>query len=454
MTAQDKVNFSKYGKSFQEGLAALILQDRAFSDQIQEVLETQYFELKYLQVFVDKIFGYKEKYNVHPTDKIIMTILRTELEDETDAIKKQTRDYFSRIHNTDITDQDFIKNTSLDFCRKQTLKEAMIKSVGLLKNSSYDEIAKLINEALKLGSDSDFGYDYVADFERRFEIKARDPISTGWDEIDNLCRGGLGNGELGVVIAPTGAGKSMVLVHLGAQALLQGKTVLHYTLELQDTIIGIRFASCITGVSLSEMHSFKEMIYEKVQEVPGKLIIKEYPTKSASTQTLKNHIEKLKQRDIKPDMILVDYGDLLKPVTVTREKRHDLESIYEELRAIAQENKCPVWTASQTNRSGLNAEVVTLESISEAYSKCFVADFICSVSRTIDDKNNNTGRMFVAKNRFGPDGLVYPAKMDLSRVKIDVLASTGETIGEIQVNAAKQQSERLKERYKNFKDGN
>jgi len=454
LTAQDKVNFSKYGKTFQEGLAALILQDRAFSDQIQEVLETQYFELKYLQVFVDKIFGYKQKYNVHPTDKIVMTILRTDLEDETDAIKKQTRDYFSRIHNTDITDQDFIKNTSLDFCRKQTLKEAMIKSVGLLKNSSYDEIAKVINEALKLGSDSDFGYDYVADFERRFEIKARDPISTGWDEIDTLCRGGLGNGELGVVIAPTGAGKSMVLVHLGAQALLQGKTVVHYTLELQDTSIGIRYDSCITGVSLSDMHSFKEMIYEKVQEVPGRLIIKEYPTKSASTQTLKNHIEKLKQRDIKVDMILVDYGDLLKPVTVTREKRHDLESIYEELRAMAQENKCPVWTASQTNRSGLNAEVVTLESISEAYSKCFVADFICSVSRTIDDKNNNTGRMFVAKNRFGPDGLVYPAKMDLSRVKIDILPSTGETIGEIQINAAKQQSERLKERYRNFKDGN
>ncbi len=453
MTTQDKVDFSKYGKSFQEGLAALILQDRAFSDQIQEVLETQYFELKYLQVFVDKIFGYKQKYNVHPTGKILMTILRTELEDETDAVKKQTRDYFSRIYNTDVTDQDFIKNTSLDFCRKQVLKGAMLTSVGLLKNSSYDEIAKVINNALKLGSDSDFGYDYVADFEKRFEIKARDPISTGWDEIDNLCRGGLGNGELGVVIAPTGAGKSMVLVHLGAQALLQGKTVVHYTLELQETSIGIRYDSCITGVSLSEMHSFKEMIYEKVLEVPGKLIIKEYPTKSASTQTIKNHIEKLKQRDIKPDMILVDYGDLLKPVTVTREKRHDLESIYEELRAIAQENKCPVWTASQTNRSGLNAEVVTLEAISEAYSKCFVADFICSVSRTIDDKNNNTGRMFVAKNRFGPDGLVYPAKMDLSRVKIDVLPSTGETIGEIQVNAAKQQSEKLKERYKQFKDG-
>ena len=420
MNSQEQASFSRYGKTFQEGLAALILEDRAFSDQIQEVLETEYFELKYLQVFVDKVFGYKQKYNVHPTSNIITTILRTELESETDALKKQTRDFFARIYNTEVRDAEFVKNTSLDFCRKQVLKSAMIKSVSLLKSSSFDEISKVINDALKLGSDSDFGYDYIQDFERRFELKARDPISTGWDEIDKLCKGGIGNGELGVVIAPTGAGKSMVLVHLGTEAMKMGKTVVHYTLELQDTSIGIRYDSCLTGVELSDLYSFKEMIYE----------------------------------DIKVDMILVDYGDLLKPAVVTREKRHDLESIYEELRAIAQENKCPVWTASQTNRSGLNAEVVTLEAISEAYSKCFVADFIFSVSRTIDDKNNNTGRVFVAKNRFGPDGLVYPAKMDLSKVKIEVLPSTGETIGEIQVNAAKQQSERLKEKYKRFKDGN
>ena len=167
MPTQDKVNFSKYGKSFQEGLAALILQDRAFSDQIQEVLETEYFELKYLQVFVDRIFAYKEQYSVHPSAKILLTILRTELDDETDAIKKQTRDYFSRIYNAEIKDEEFIKNTSLDFCRKQVLKSAMIKSVGLLKNSSYDEISKVINDALKLGNNSDFGYDYVADFEKK-----------------------------------------------------------------------------------------------------------------------------------------------------------------------------------------------------------------------------------------------------------------------------------------------
>ena len=453
MNSQEQVSFSRYGKSFQEGLAALILEDRAFCDQVQEVLETEYFELKYLQVFVDKIFSYKEKYNVHPTSKILTTILRIELDEETDAVKKQTRDFFARIYNTEIKDAEFVKNTALDFCRKQVLKSAMIQSVSLLKSSSFDEIAKVINDALKLGNDSDFGYDYIQDFEKRFEVKARDPIATGWDEIDALLQGGLGNGELGVVIAPTGAGKSMALVHLGTQAMKAGKTVVHYTLELQDTSIGIRYDSCVTGVGLSELRSFKEMIYEKVQEIKGKLIIKEYPTKSATTQTIKIHLEKLKQKDIKVDMILVDYGDLLKPVITTREKRHDLESIYEELRAIAQIYKCPVWTASQTNRSGLNAEVITMEAISEAYSKCFVADFIFSVSRTIDDKNNDTGRLFVAKNRFGPDGIIYPAKMDLARVKIAILPSTGETIGEVQINAAKQQSEKLKERYKKYKEG-
>ena len=381
------------------------------------------------------------------------TILRIELDEETDAVRKQTRDFFARIYNTEIKDAEFVKNTALDFCRKQVLKSAMIQSVSLLKSSSFDEIAKVINDALKLGNDSNFGYDYIQDFEKRFEVKARDPIATGWDEIDALLQGGLGNGELGVVIAPTGAGKSMALVHLGTQAMKAGKTVVHYTLELQDTSIGIRYDSCVTGVGLSELHSFKEMIYEKVQEIKGKLIIKEYPTKSATTQTIKTHLEKLKQKDIKVDMILVDYGDLLKPVITTREKRHDLESIYEELRAIAQEQKCPVWTASQTNRSGLNAEVITMEAISEAYSKCFVADFIFSVSRTIDDKNNDTGRLFVAKNRFGPDGIIYPAKMDLARVKIAILPSTGETIGEVQANAAKQQSDKLKERYKKYKEG-
>ena len=172
---------------------------------------------------------------------------------------------------------------------------------------------------------------------------------------------------------------------------------------------------------MRDLHANKEKIRDHIQDIEGKLIIKEYPTKSASTRTIASHIEKLKKRGIYPDMILVDYADLLRPVKSSSEKRHDLENIYEELRAIAQVNECPVWTASQTNRSGLNAEVITMESISEAFNKCFVADFIFSLSRTADDKVANTGRIFIAKNRNGPDGLVFPVMADWSNVQMKVL---------------------------------
>lgn len=445
----ERTNFSHFGKSFQEALCLLMLEDRPFADQITEVFDITFLELGYLRLFTSKMLGYREKYGVHPTKKIMSTVIKSDMDKENEAIQKQVRDYFARaMASGPVKDSEFIKDKALDFCRKQKLKGAMLKSVDLLQSCSFDEISKIINDALVLGSDSNFGYDYLKDFEERFEIRARNPISTGWSEIDSISGKGLGNGELGVVVAPTGAGKSMVLTHLGAQALLRGVTVVHYTLELSDTTIASRYDSCITGVGLSDLHSFKELIYEKVQGVKGQLIVKEYPTKSASTRTIKNHLEKLVNRGIEPGLIILDYGDLLRPVTVRKEKRTELESIYEEMRCIAQEFQCPVWTASQTNRSGLNAEVITMESISEAFSKCFVADFIFTVSRTMEDKTSNTGRIYVAKNRNGPDGLVYPIFMDTSNVKIRVLPPSDNEEDEL---TAKSQSDILKEKYKKFR---
>ena len=448
----EQAGFSKFGKTFQEGLSQLILVDRPFSEQIHEILDINYFELKYLQVFVKKIFQYKEKYKVHPTQATLTTILRTEIEDENAATKKQVRDFFARIYGSNPDGADYIKDTAIDFCKKQNLKAAMIQCVPLLEESSFDEIATIINDSLKLGIDNDSGYDYIKDFEKRFELRVRNEVATGWSEIDDICKGGLGRGELGVVIAPTGAGKSMVLVHLGSAAVKQGKTVVHYTLELQDTSIASRYDSCITGVPLSDLISFKELVYEAVQDVPGQLLIKEYPTKSAKVGTLRSHLEKLRQRGVNADMVIVDYADLLKAQSVHRERRHDLQSIYEDLRGLAQEFECPIWTASQTNRSGLNAEVITMESISEAFNKCFVSDFIFSLSRTVEDKTANTGRFFVAKNRFGPDGIVFPVFMDTSKVKIKGFPSTGETPSEIAANTAKQQAELLKQKYKEYRN--
>lgn len=419
----EKTDFSRFGKTFQDKLTYLILTERVFADQIGEVLDYNFLEFKYLQSIVRNIYSYKEKYEVYPSLKIMATLIKTDIDD--DLVKEQAKEYLVKtLRDTSIIeDCDYVKETSLDFCKKQKLKEAMMKSVKLLNNSSFDEISTVINDALKLGSDTNFGYDYKLDFEERYKIKHRNPVTTGWKEIDAICKDGLGNGELGVVIAPTGAGKSMALVHLGSQAVKLGKTVIHYSLEMSDTVIGTRYDSCITGVKLGDTFKFKEQIYENIKDIKGNVIIKEYPTKSATTATIKNHLERIKSRGIDIDMIIVDYADLLKPVTTKRtsEKRHDLESIYEELRGIAQVFECPIWTASQTNRSGLNAEVIDMSSISEAYNKCFVADFIFTISRTKEQKAMNKGNMYVAKNRNGPDGILFPIRMDTSNVKIKVM---------------------------------
>lgn len=448
----ESVNFSKYGKSFQEKLCMVILDDRPFADQIEEVLDVNFLELNYLKLFLNKIFDYRKKYGVHPSRDIMKTILRSELDNANELTAKQVREFYVRSQVNATTDVEYIKDTSLDFCKKQNLKAAMVKSIGLLQNSSFDEISQVINDSLKLGMDNEEGYDWKRDFEERFKPRFRNPITTGWDLIDNISKGGLGQKELGVVIAPTGAGKSMALVHLGTQALKEGKTVVHYTLELQDTVVASRYDSCLTKIPLQSLTSFKEKIYEEVLEIEGKLIVKEYPTKTASTQTIRNHLEKLRMRSIEVDMIIIDYGDLLRPVRYQKEKRNELESIYEELRGIAAEYEAPVWTASQTNRSGLNAEVITMESISEAFNKCFVADFIFSISRTVEDKTTNSGRLFVAKNRNGPDGLVFPLFMDTSNVAIRVLEPSEED--ELVEVSAKKQKEKLIDTYKKFKKSN
>ena len=446
-------DFSQYGRAFQEILAQLIYEDRVFSDQFEEVLDINFFELKYLRAFVNMVYSYKNKYQSHPTRDIISSLIRTEIDEESEAVQKQIRDFFVRIVSKNVEGAEYVKDTSLDFCKKQKLKEAMLESVKLLQTSSFEEISKVIDNALRLGSDNNFGHDYKKDFEARYQIKSRNPVSTDWKLIDKICKNGLGKGELGVVIAPTGAGKSMALVHLGAAALKAGKNVVHYTLELAEDVVGLRYDSCLSGVSLNDLFSLKELVRETCMEIKGELILKEYPTKTASPKTLKTHLEKLRKKGFNIDMIIVDYGDILKPTSNFREKRNELESIYEELRAISQIYECPVWTASQTNRSGLNAEVITMESISEAFNKCFVADFIFSISRTIEDKVSNTGRLFVAKNRNGPDGMVYPIFMDASSVEIKVLEQI-ETIGEIKENAVKKQSENLREKYKSFRKTN
>ena len=236
-----------------------------------------------------------------------------------------------------------------------------------------------------------------------------------------MADGGLGSGELGVMVAPAGIGKSWALANVGANAVKAGKTVLHYTLELNQAYVGLRYDSIFTGIAAQDLKYNLDEVKKRLKQIPGELIIKYYPTKAAGVMSLAAHIEKCKMQGKKPDMVIVDYADLLRGSgRGSREVRHELGNIYEDLRGLAGEYEIPIWTASQANRSALQEDVIQADKIAESYSKIMTADFVVSLSRKIEDKAAGTGRWHVIKNRFGPDGITLPSKMNASNGQIDI----------------------------------
>ena len=149
-------NFSKFGKNFQEKLVHCMFYDRSFFDQMVDIFDIYFLELKYLRKFYSRLASYRETYEKHPSADIMASVIKTELDDETEVVKKQVRDYFARIVTTDIVeDSEYVKATAIDFCKKQKLKGALMQSVDLIQNSSYDEVRRVIDTALKLGTEKD-----------------------------------------------------------------------------------------------------------------------------------------------------------------------------------------------------------------------------------------------------------------------------------------------------------
>ena len=147
-------------------------------------------------------------------------------------------------------------------------------------------------------------------------------------------------------------------------------------------------------------------------------------TKSASVNTISAHLKRITTLGTEVDMVIVDYGDILKDNQFAKEVRHALGNIYEDLRGLAGEFQIPIWTASQANRSALDEDVIEAQKVSESYQKVMTADFVMSLSRKVEDKIGNTGRIHVIKNRFGPDGITYPAKVNTNTGIINIYESS------------------------------
>jgi replicative DNA helicase len=411
---------SSYGYAFQVKVITALLTDKSFLQQISDIMVPKYFESEANNWIVDTILEYHKEYKSSPT----LEVMKVKMEDlDHDVLKTQVVQHLKDAWRyTEAPDLEFIKEQALDFCKNQEIKKAILSSVELLKHGKYEDIKVAVDNALKSGADKDIGHDYMSMLEERYTDAVRHVQETPWEVINELTDGGLGKGELGVMVAPAGIGKSWALMNIGANAVKKGKTVLHYTLELNEAYVGLRYDSVITGIANQNLKHYQEEIKDQLSKIKGDLIIKHYPTKSVSVMGLRAHVEKCIMQGKKPDVIIVDYADLLRGHG--QEKRHELEGIYEDLRGMAGEYEIPLWTASQANRSALEEDVIDASKVSESYGKVMVADFILSLSRKVQDKLAGTGRWHVIKNRFGPDGITLPSKMNTSNGQFNIYTDT------------------------------
>jgi len=422
MHNEDTLQF--YGANFQNKVLAVLMKDRAFLQQVHDIIDPKYFSSESSQWIAKTALKYFNDYKSPPT----LEVLKVQLDQiEIDLLKTTVIENIREVLKyVDAEDLPFIKDKTLDFCKNQKLKSAILKSVDLLKLGKYDDIKSSIDEAMKAGSDRNIGHEYITDIALRYVENARNTVKTPWDILNEIMDGGLGAGEMGVFVAPAGIGKSMALVNIAAHAAKAGLNVLYYTLELSETYVGARFDSHYTGIPSQDLKFHMEEVQAAIEKIKGQLIIKYYPTKTATVNTIAAHLDKCVMQGTKPDIILLDYADLLRDTGVKGAVRNDimLGNIYEDLRGLAGTYQIPVWTASQANRSSLEEDIIEADKIAESYAKVMVADFVVSLSRKTADKISGTGRWHVIKNRFGPDGLTFPSKMNMATAKIDIYAET------------------------------
>jgi RecA/RadA recombinase len=446
-------SFGKYGKQFQEGIFHGLLTDHPWAAQMMEVMKPAFFDVKFLQFLCDKYFLYHHKYKCFPSMGLLVPLIKEDLAESNDKILlDQTVDYLHRLKSSpNMGDLQYIKDKSLDFCKRQVFRDALEKAVELISTDKFESVVGLMKEAVAVGLPSSVGHDFFEDFEARFVKSRRQCCPTGISRLDekDILQGGLGRGEIGVITANTGVGKSHFLVALGANAMRAGKNVVHYTFELTETAVGIRYDSNLCDVPSNDVPESKEIIMKRYKGMElGRLIIKEYPTGSASVMTIRNHLEKLMMKNFIPSLVIIDYADVMRSSRQYDSLRHELKLIYEELRNLSMDMNIPIWTASQANRASSSADVVGLENMSEAYGKAMVADVVLSLSRKPMEKDKGTGRIFIAKNRAGRDGVVFPVHIDTARSKIDILDPTELSLNETVSQDESTMKDLLKQKWK------
>lgn len=418
---------SKFGYSFQVKVVTLLITDREFLTQIVDLLRTDYLDSRPLKWIAEQTIFYFIDNKVLPTADVFK-IQMANISDENlkTEVLSVLKECFKQIGTSDAPT---IKETAIEFCKHQEIKRAFESSLDDFKRGDYEAIGRKLSDAIKRGHATlDFGHNYLNDVDFRYQENVEpEKIKTGFPLLDELMNGGLPRGNFGIVTAPSGAGKSWWLAKLGANALKEGKTVLHYTLELADIYTAKRYDSLLTGIPFDDLNYHSEQVKKTLDKFHGKLFIKNYPMRTLSLIALEAHIEKHIMAGVVPDLVILDYPELMKiDFTGVRDDKV-LGDLYSDLRGLSQRLNFALWGADQTNRENSTKDIIGTDGISNSFAKIFALDFNMTFSRKAKDKVNSTGRLHISKNRLGTDGLTFPCKFDTYNAQIEIFSEKTET---------------------------
>lgn len=416
-----------FDRGFQIGILALMTQRYDFLQLVSEVIEPSAFEDAILIWFFNTIKSHQKQYNECPSQQAVANeLIKACASKQIKASEVNLyREILDQLSNQ-IQSQNYVMDEVVRFARRQAGRKVYLETAKVMDKATeddWDTILEKIGDARNIGVNYlDVGSWYFQTAKeravRRQQIYAGKMSYTGITgiyprtgdvaDLDYIIGGGLKEGQLGLFLGGTGQGKSLGLNHVGKRAVVQGQRVLHYTLELSTQQTEDRYDSSWGDIEHRELNSNSakviDIIEQKSQAGSGdKLLIKFFPTGSATVNTLRNHVRQLAAQNWFPDVILVDYLDLLKPLTNYNDQYQDLGAITRDLRGLAGELLIPIWSATQVNRPGLNQEIVDVEHIGDSLQKAQIADIILAICRTREERQASTMRIFVAKNRNGPE---------------------------------------------------
>jgi len=418
-------------ENIQQGVLFLLKHDVDFYTQIAAIVKPEYFEFPSHRKIFSAIKLYYEKYGKLPSDDTLLEFIKFLHKDEEDDTDYENDIlYINNIDQSVINDREFILDLVEDFAKKGAMTNAIRKSIILLKENKIGHIEELVREALLVSRDINVGQNYFSDVNSRihrlFEKRLENRFKTVFPDFNRNLEGGLCAKELAIVIAPPGVGKSLYLVNQGVASLKEGRNVLYISCEMSEDKIAARFDSILTLLKNNKLKEAETQLtlrkrLSMVEEtLEGRLYIKEFPTGTGNVNTIRALLTQLRlYKNFVPDVIIVDYLELLRPNRMIESEYMAQQRIAEELRGLACEQKCLVWTASQTNRQARRVQLITDSELVDSYGKIRPADWVISLNQTEEEYDRGRMRVYVVKARDSKQRYAIGISIDYSTLRME-----------------------------------